>query len=303
MGTGFTEAPLALFTTLAPMAAASFIVLAYAFMVGKPTAEEVRRLDRWTAVPAAVMLAAIVAAFFHLANPLAAAGVFAGVGRSPLSNELLVVVLFSLVALVYWLLGLAGKLPAQGGARAGLLVVLAIGSVVLACACGMAYLIPTVPTWDNLLSVVAMVGYALVGGAALGAVVCAGARVTLPKSAPMLAAALAAVGLVLALAAWAGQMTGLSAMVNVWGPASALVPDLGLMVGLFALCAVACAVLLFLGKKGIGGAAGASTTGAASAAPRVVALPVFAVAAVVLAAVGIFVLRVAFYGLYMGIAL
>lgn len=298
MGTGFSEAPLALFTTLAPMAAASFIVLAYVFIAGKPTAEAARRLDRWTAIPAGVMLAAMIAAFLHLANPLAAFGVFAGVGHSPLSNELLVVVLFSIVALVYWVLGLTGKLPAHGGARTVLLVVLAVGSLVLACACGAAYLLPTVPTWDNPLGMVAMLGYALVGGAALGTAVCAAAQVALPAQAPIAAAVLAAVGTVMALAALGAQAAGLDVVANIWGSASSLVPDLGLMVGAFGLCAAAAVVMIFLGKR----AADSAADGQA-AQGRVVAVPVFAVGAAVLAAAGIFIVRIAFYGLYMGIAL
>lgn len=300
MGTGFSEAPLALFTTLAPMAAASFIVIAYAFIAGKPTDEEARRLDRWTALPAVVMLLAMVAAFLHLANPLAAFQVFAGVGRSPLSNELLVVVLFSVVALVYWLCGLAGKLPTSGGVRTGLLVVLAVGSLAVAAACGMAYLIPTVPTWNNPLGVVAMLGYALTGGAALGSAVCAMARVALPTQAPLCGAVLAGVGAVLALAALGAQAAGLDAVANIWGAASGLVPDLGLMVGAFGLCAAAAVVMIFLGKRSAGAA---DAEGAQAAAGRIVVAPVFAVGAAVLAAAGIFIVRIAFYGLYMGIAL
>ena len=138
MGVGMEHAPLAIFTTLAPMAAASFVVLAYVFLAGKPSAEEAKRLDKWTALPAVFMALGMIASFFHLANPMNALFVFSGVGSSPLSNELLVTVVFAVVALVYWILGLAGKLPATGGARTVLLLVLAVGSVLQALFCGLA---------------------------------------------------------------------------------------------------------------------------------------------------------------------
>ena len=99
MGVGMEHAPLAIFTTLAPMAAASFVVLAYVFLAGKPSAEEAKRLDKWTALPAVFMALGMIASFFHLANPMNALFVFSGVGSSPLSNVLLVTVVFAVVAL------------------------------------------------------------------------------------------------------------------------------------------------------------------------------------------------------------
>ena len=161
MGTGFEHTALAVFTTLAPMGAGAFIALAYAFAVGKPDEEAARRLDRWTALPLAVLAAGFVGAFTHLASPLNAFGVFAGVGSSPLSNEVLAGVVFAALAVVYWVLALAGKLSA--GARTGLLAVLSALAVVFAVFCGLAYMMYTIPTWNTPLSIVQMVGY-LLGG-------------------------------------------------------------------------------------------------------------------------------------------
>lgn len=296
MGAGLEHAPLAIFTTLAPMAAASFVLLAFVFIAMKPSAEQARRLDRWTALPAACMALGMVAAFFHLANPLNALFVFSGVGSSPLSNELLVAVIFAVVALVYWLLGLAGKLPASGGVRTVLLVVLAVGSVAQAVFCGLAYMIPTIPTWNDPATVLQQLGCAWLGGAALGVLVCALAKVPLSRAAQMFAIGFAAAGLVVALAGEAMQGALVQGVSNIWGPASALAPQMGVQIALFAVLGVAVCVLLFMGGRG-----SAVQEGAQAAAMK--RTDVLAAAALVAAIVGILIARFAFYGLFMGIAL
>lgn len=297
MEAGLTHLPLALFTTLAPMGAAAFLVIAYAFVAGKPDEAQARRIDRWTALPAAFMLAGIVAAFFHLANPMNALLVFAGVGASPLSNELLVTVVFAAVALVYWVLALAGKLPAHGGARTGFAVALALGAVALAIFCGMAYLMDAVPTWNSPYGVVEMIGFALLGGAALGSAVCALAKAPLPTNGTTVIGAVAIAGGVVALAAMALQGMGLGSIANIWGTAASLQPQFPTLTAAFGLCALICCVLLFLGGAKTNGkatGAGASTL-TLSDGRTIIALA--------LALVGIFIARIAFYGLFMGVAL
>ena len=86
------ELPLALFTTLAPVAAGAFIALAVAFFTTKFSDEQLRKIDRMTTIPVVVLIVGFICAFFHLANPMHAFGVFAGVGSSPLSNELVAAV-------------------------------------------------------------------------------------------------------------------------------------------------------------------------------------------------------------------
>ena len=104
------ELPLALFTTLAPIGAGAFVALAVAFFTTKFSDEQLRKIDRMTAIPVVALVAGFICAFFHLASPMHAFGVFAGVGASPLSNELLAGVVFAVLAIVYWIVALAGKL-------------------------------------------------------------------------------------------------------------------------------------------------------------------------------------------------
>lgn len=282
MGNGFEHAALAVFTTLAPMGAAAFIALAYAFIAGKPGEVAAKRLDRWTALPLAVLAVGFVGAFMHLASPLNAFGVFSGVGSSPLSNEIVVGVVFALLAIVYWALALAGKLA--GGARTGFLVVLSVLAVVFAAFCGLAYMMYTIPTWNTPLSIVQMVGYALAGGAVLGFCTVGLAHVGLPKGAGMVALVLTLAGVAIGAVGFGAQIAGLDAIRNIWGTAAELVPAIWGLLAAFVGCGVVGAVLAYLASK----------RGFA---------PALMVAACVIVAVGIFVARIGFYGLYMGIAL
>ena len=118
------ELPLALFTTLAPVGAGAFIALAVAFFTTKFSDEQLKKIDRMTTIPVVVLVAGFICAFFHLASPMHAFGVFAGLGASPLSNELLAGVVFAVLAIVYWIVALAGKLGE--GARKGFAAVVAV---------------------------------------------------------------------------------------------------------------------------------------------------------------------------------
>ena len=169
MDAALHELPLALFTTLASIGAGAFIALAIAFFKTSFTEEKARAIDKATLVPTVVVLVGFVAAFFHLANPMNAMNVFAGIGRSPLSNELCVASLFAVAMIVYAILAFTGKL--SEGSRKGFLAVLAVLAVAFAAAMGMAYSLSTVPTWDSPWPVAQMLGYALLGGAVMGACV------------------------------------------------------------------------------------------------------------------------------------
>lgn len=282
MGSGFEHTALAVFTTLAPMGAGAFIALAYAFIAGAPDEAAAKRLDRWTALPLAVLGIGFLGAFTHLANPLNAFGVFAGVGTSPLSNEVAVGVAFAALAIVYWVLALTGKLPS--GARRAYLVALAVLALVFAVFCGLAYMMETIPTWNTPLSVVQMVGYALAGGTLLGFLTVGLAHVELPKGAGATAAALVVVGVIAGAAGLGMQIAGLDSIRNIWGSAAALVPAIGGLLAAFAVLGLVGAALAFVASKKAFS-------------------PILMAGACVIVAVGIFMARIGFYGLFMGIAL
>ena len=162
MEAAFAELPLALFTTLAPAGAGAFIALACAFFAGSFTDEQMKKIDRMTLIPFVVVLVGFACSFAHLASPMNAINVFAGVGSSPLSNEIVAGSIFVVVALVYVVVALTGKL--QGGARKGFAAAVAVLAVVFACFTGMAYMMETIASWNSPLVVVQLLGFALLGG-------------------------------------------------------------------------------------------------------------------------------------------
>ena len=74
MAAAFHELPLALFTTLASIGAGAFITLTVAFFTTKFDDEVLARIDKLALVPAIFVIVGFIAAFFHLANPMAAFG-------------------------------------------------------------------------------------------------------------------------------------------------------------------------------------------------------------------------------------
>ncbi|NBI32366.1 DmsC/YnfH family molybdoenzyme membrane anchor subunit [Enterorhabdus sp. P55] len=285
METAFAEMPLALFSTLAPLGAGAFTALAVAFLTTSFEADSLKKIDRMTALPVAVVIIGFIAAFFHLASPLNAFGVLAGVGTSPLSNEILVGCVFCVLMLVYWVAALAGKLSA--GARKGLVVAVALVGLVFAVFTGMAYLMDTIASWNTPAVPAQMLGYSLAGGMALGVLVLGAAGCGAELAARPLktaVAALALAGAVIGLAAFALQVSAVGALSTPLYAGSDLVADvMGVIVaGAVALVlAVVCTLLALRGKSA------AATAGVAA----------------VLAIAGVLCLRLAFYGMQLSVGL
>ena len=128
METALNELPLAIFTTLAPMGAGAFAVLAAAFCTMKLDDVKIKAIDRFSLIPLGLIAVGFIASFFHLASPLKAYGVLSGIGHSPLSNEIAVGMVFFVAAIVYVALGLAGKLSAS--ARKPFVLVVAVLALV-----------------------------------------------------------------------------------------------------------------------------------------------------------------------------
>ena len=284
MSAAFAEMPLALFTTLASIGAGAFITLACAIFTAKLSDEQLARIDKMAVIPAIVVIVGFIAAFFHLANAGAAFGVFGGIGRSPMSNEILGGVLFAVVMIVYVVMGLAGKVSA--GARKGFAVVLAVLAVVFAALMGLAYGIGTVPSWSTPWPTVQVLGYALLGGAALGVCVLAVAGAlgdALQGGFKGALLAIAAVGCVLAVAGLGMMASGMGALSNALVTGSALLADAMTCL----IVAIACLVLAFV-------AVFLSTRSAGLAWPAL---------AVLLAFAGVLAGRLVFYALQISVGL
>lgn len=282
------ELPLALFTTLAPIGAGAFIALAVAFFTTKFTDEQLKKIDRMTTIPVIVLIVGFICAFFHLASPMHAFGVFAGLGASPLSNELLAGVVFAVLAIVYWIVALAGKLGE--GARKGFSAVVAVMAVVFACFTGAAYMMETIASWNTPMVPVAVLGFSLLGGVSLGVLVLAlsGALEDAAKGGfKMAALVVLVIGLVLGVAGLLVQVMSVSGMGNALVDGADLVAAASAPMWIGVVCMVVAAASAFMALRN------SKSTALAAAAP-------------VLAIVGVFAARLAFYvvqlsvGLYVG---
>ena len=279
------ELPLALFTTLAPIGAGAFIALAVAFFTTKFSDEQLKKIDRMTAIPVVVLVAGFICAFFHLASPMHAFGVFAGLGASPLSNELLAGVVFAVLAIVYWIVALAGKLGE--GARKGFAVVVAVMAVVFACFTGAAYMMETIASWNTPMVPVAVLGFSLLGGVSLGVLVLAlsGALEDAAKGGfKMAALAVLVVGLVLGVAGLLVQVMSVSGMGNALVDGADLVAAASAPMWIGVVCMVVAAAAAFMALRN------SKSTALAAAAP-------------VLAVVGVFAARLAFYAVQLSVGL
>ena len=279
------ELPLALFTTLAPIGAGAFVALAVAFFTTKFSDEQLRKIDRMTAIPVVALVAGFICAFFHLASPMHAFGVFAGVGASPLSNELLAGVVFAVLAIVYWIVALAGKLGE--GARKGFAAVVAVMAIVFACFTGAAYMMETIASWNTPMVPVAVLGFSLLGGVSLGVLVLAlsGALEDAAKGGfKMAALAVLVVGLVLGVAGLLVQVMSVSGMGNALVDGADLVAAASAPMWIGVVCMVVAAAAAFMALRN------SKSTALAAAAP-------------VLAVVGVFAARLAFYAVQLSVGL
>lgn len=279
------EMPLALFTTLAPVGAGAFIALAVAFFTAKFSDEQLKKIDRMTTIPVVVLVAGFICAFFHLASPMHAFGVFAGLGASPLSNELLAGVVFAVLAIVYWIVALAGKLGE--GARKGFAAVVAVMAVVFACFTGAAYMMETIASWNTPMVPVAVLGFSLLGGICLGVLVLAlsGALEDAAKGGfKMAALAVLIVGLVLGVAGLLVQVMSVSGMGNALVDGADLVAAASAPMWIGVVCMVVAAAAAFMALRNT------KSTALAAAAP-------------VLAVVGVFAARLAFYAVQLSVGL
>ncbi len=163
------EMPLTIFTALAPAGAGAFVAIALGLWLGAPSEEEGKRAAAHSLVPLALVAMAFVAAFFHLTNPLNSPWVIAGVGRSPMANEIVAGVVFFLIALAAVGGGASGKL--KGAGLNGLFAAAGAAGLLFSLFIGLAYGVDTVVTWNHPALPFVSLGAALAMGAAVGCAV------------------------------------------------------------------------------------------------------------------------------------
>lgn len=279
------ELPLALFTTLASVGIGAFVAMFCAIYVNKSMgAGSIKRLDRLTVVPIAFCVVALICAFFHLGDPLHAVNIVNTIGSSPMTNEIVAFCVFLVLALVYWLVALAGKLE-KHGPRVVFSGVVALFGLISCIMMGLAYALPAIPIWNSPWGTVQVLGAMLLGGSLLGGTFLNMSVRDTPLEGEAdgrirLLAMLGGLVLVIGTAVLFGMGAGAkSAMVNVAANTGTLIVPLVLTIA-FSIVAVA---TVFLGK-------GAKRTA-------------WLTCGTIVALVAIFLARGIFYGVQIGIGL
>ncbi len=169
MGSTFNGLPLALFTTLAPIGAGAFVALAALFLSVRLEREQLHKIDLLSIIPFAAIVVGFLCSIFHLADPAHVFNLFTGFGSSPMTNEVVVGIVLVVVAAVYGICALGGLL--SYGARKVFIVIVAVLALVFDAFAGMAYMIDTIVAWNTVLVPIQILGYSLLGGVILTALI------------------------------------------------------------------------------------------------------------------------------------
>lgn len=280
MGSGFAEWGLIVFTSLAPAGALAFAAVALRVLFAGSTAECLRRSSRCLIVPLSAAIVGLVASATQLGTPANVLNVFNHLGVSPLSNEAFFSALFLLVAGVYWLVTFYEVLSLTllrmwlGAACAAALAM--VGGI--SCA----YSMYTIPLWNSPLVPINLWCSGLFGGALLALIALRYSSLGCSQRDLRIGLGVAAGALVVEVACCLLQNALLAGLSNAVVHAVDLVPDYPLMIAACAVLGSASLVGLarFLPQRGWHNYVGVS-------------------ASVTAGFIGIFLVRMAFYGLHM----
>ena len=93
METALNEITLVLFTTIAPAGVMGYLTMALAIVLSRDE-ERAAAISRYLVVPLVLAISGLIASATHLGTPANALYVITGIGRSPLSNEVVAAVAF-----------------------------------------------------------------------------------------------------------------------------------------------------------------------------------------------------------------
>ena len=294
METALNEITLVLFTTIAPAGVMGYLTMALAIVLSRDE-ERAAAISRYLVVPLVLAISGLIASATHLGTPANALYVITGIGRSPLSNEVVAAVAFLALGGVYWILSFRDDL--RRPFRVAWLAATAAAGFVFVGYIAVAYSVPPVPTWNLPTAPLTLWLNALSSGPLVGLF-----GLLLARQEPnrgMVAALLALVALAAAVnAAVLGmQWQELPGIVTTTTRAVDLVPAMPLAIGAYAACE---AVAVALG--GIGALRRVIGTGddpfAAAQRARIVRLALTGASALLTLA-ACFAVRFTFYALHM----
>ena len=244
---GIEQLSLALFTTLAPAATVAFLLLTFYGVVYVKDESRKRQLHHFLIIPIAFCLVGLIASTNHLGKPSNALYVLAGIGRSPLSNEVAASVAFAGVAWIYWLAGFSDRVTVRQ-------LRIAIPFAVIAGAAQIwftsnAYNIGTIASWSLPFTQINQILSALLGGSFLFLFTLAMGRQNCDT--PILLTTLAGAGISTAalLISELIQSTYLYKLSSTTTPLMSVFPQYPALIGLSTILLIAAVIFTMLWKR------------------------------------------------------
>ena len=281
MEMAISEISLVVFTAIAPAGAIGYIVMALVARLASD-AKMGERADRFLVLPLILTLVGLIASATHLGTPANALYVITGVGRSPLSNEVVSAAAFLALGGAYWILAFPYR--QRTAPKTALLVASLISAAAFVHFVSRAYAVESIITWNNPVAPYTQWACAVAAGALVGLM---GLRIAHFPVARNLAAVLISVSalasvLCIGLLIWEWQFVS---------PMRTVTTNAADAAGLFTAQTIAFAVLA------IAGIVCAIVGERLSASERFAPAPF--IVSVVLLLIACFIVRFTFYAMYM----
>lgn len=230
---GFSATSLAIFTALAPAGAVAFACVAAFLLARHDDFSGTReRLGHALFIPIAIAWIGFIASATHLGTPANALHAINGIGRSPLSNEVVAAVAFLFFSGMAWMYSYRERIvPSVWN---GLLAAGIVSTVVMLYHTSLAYSIATVSTWNTWLTPANLCMTALLSGPSLAALVLQISRSSAGRW-PYALLAISAAALVIGTVLLVCHMGFLETVSNNVINAATLVPNYGWFISAHAL--------------------------------------------------------------------
>lgn len=286
MEMALSEMTLVVFTTIAPAGAIGYALLALSILLTRDDARA-KCLSAYLVVPLVLALAGLIASATHLGTPANALYVLTGIGRSPLSNEVVAAAVFLAFGGAAWILSFGHRrrdaLSSFGLAFAALTALVFVAFV------AQAYSVETIPTWNAPVAPLTLWTNALASGPAVALLAYAAADIVVPRGLSIALAAVSSCSAAAGVVLLCIERAGLDGIVTTANAASDLVPFLPAVIVFFAASCLAGVGLCFTA---------ATHRGFAVLLKRRIRV-VWCAAGVLLVLAGCFSVRFSFYAMYM----
>ena len=302
--TAVSELALVLFTTLAPAGAIATIIMAIEIIRLPLDHPAHYQLDIWLWVPLAATMVGLIAASAHLGNPSNALYTVLGFGSSPLSNEVVAAVIFLAIYGFYWLYAFA-KNPNRSLQRVWLVVII-VFALLFIYELSAAYSAETIITWNTVFSPATIILMAIVAGSILALLAMFGAwardkRTHLSRTLCKVLLGVSVVSFVLSVICHVMVGLSLANISNSLFSATELVPGYWIM--LVAYVVLMLIAIIFSAYVHLGYVDRVIENKIAVTAAAIRRCFVMGLSAYLLASVGVFIMRFAFYMMHMTVGL